>query len=115
MIHLSQGKTADPRPDIPTSAGLPPLLRQRCSDRQVFSSILSLFRGGADRRCYFHAKKNPLRFERVENKNQNKKASPVSLRIVNKLLTILEKSQFVNRLLTDYQKILSFVFLGGIM
>ena len=39
----------------------------------------------------------------------------LSQRIVNKLLTILEKSQFVNRLLTNYQKILSFVFLGGIM
>ena len=39
----------------------------------------------------------------------------LSQKIVNKLLTILEKSQFVNRLLTNYQKILSFVFLGGIM
>ena len=52
MIHLSQGKTAEPRPDSPTSAGLPPFPRQRCSDRQVFSSILSLFRGGADRRRF---------------------------------------------------------------
>ena len=51
-IHLSQGETAVPRLDDPTSAGLTPFPRQRCYDRQVFSSIFP-FQGGAGQGAVF--------------------------------------------------------------
>ena len=43
-IHLSAGRTAVSRQDDPHLSRLPPFLRQRCTDRQVFSSHSFLLR-----------------------------------------------------------------------
>jgi hypothetical protein len=68
-IHLSQGETAVPRLDDPTSAGLTPFPRQRCFDIQVFSSHFPFSRRRRPGRRFFYVKKNPLKFERVAKKS----------------------------------------------